>query len=454
MLTRVSPVFTAVFAWAVCGLMRWTAGGGNRWLLVAAAGGCCLAASLVFGQAFAGMIGRYQQFYWVAFAGPLLLVCVAAAVGWFRFAFRFTPLAFHVLLMGLNYVGALPVHSLADLAPGDDLAARAVQLIPGARLLYRPTVRERQTDFRFPRRLLRVGDELLLAAGPMGDARLFAFDRRSGERRRAVKYEGLIRDMQASSDGGAVWASDWDYSELTVLDPSTLATRCRLNLAASGLHSPWLIRSLRDRIYLTSQTNPLLAEFKLPPDANPCEATLARSIDFHRIGYLPFTDGVFGLDVDEARGTALVTAGMLERRYQLALVEVGLDDFAMRRELRMPCGVEIARVSDASRVLLPSYYLPAIFEVDVDRWELARTIRAAANVFGLAYDPARRLIYAASRVAGLLQVIDYATGKLVREDFVGNKPEPLLLDGDELYVASRWGVLAIDLSAYVGPPRR
>jgi hypothetical protein len=396
---------------------------------------------------------RYEFFYWVSFASPLLLICIAGLAGWFRLAFRAVPLALHVLMIGLSYVGALPIHAWGDLLPGSDAAARAVARIPGARLAYRPNAVESRRDFRFPRELLRFGDELVLAAGPMGYTEILAVSPDAAQQRREVVFPGLIRDLAPSADGAAIFATNWDFSELNVLNSGTLAADCRVSLKPDKLDTPWNIMAVGDRLYMTNVTLPLFAEYAISPSNVGCGATLSRVIDFHQMGFTPFTDGAYGLDVDPARGTALVTVGMLDGRYLLALVKIGLDDFRIRRELRFPSGVVIAPVTGTRRVLLPSYYYPVIFEVDLDAWSVVRRIRSAPNIFHLAYDPARRLIYAVSRAAGVLQAIDYDTGKLLREDPIGNKADPLLLDGDRLWIASRLGIIEIDLAQYAGPPR-
>ncbi len=216
---------------------------------------------------------------------------------------------------------------------------------------------------------------------------------------------------------------------------------------------PWAMKRVGDRLYVTSVTPPLLAELRLSREGQTCNMTLNRIIDFHQIGYTPFTDGVYGLDVDPDRGTILVTVGMLEGRYELSLVEIGLDDFAIRREMRLPSGVTIFPIPGTHRVLLTSYYQPKIFEVDLERWELVRTIHAAPNIFCLVYDEGRRLIYATSRTTGTLQVIDYNSGRVVREDVIGNKAQPLYDDGDRLFIGSEFGIIEIDLKRYLGAPR-
>jgi hypothetical protein len=453
MMARLSPLFVAICLLAVLGLMRWTAGGGRRWLLAVAAGGACLAATAILGWSFWAVGNRYKMFYWVAFVSPLLLVCIAGLAGWFRLAFRAVPLALHVSLISLNYIGALPVHSFGDLVPGSDPAARVLRRIPGARFAYRPTAEEARLDFRFPRELSLLRDRLVMTAGPMGATTVYTIDPRDGRRLRTESFPGLIRATAVHSDLDAIFTANWDYPDLNVLDPRTLATRCSLSLHPDNMVTPWNLRIADDRLYMTNVTLPLFAEYAIPAGRGGCGAKLARIIDFHRAGFTPFTDGAYGVDVDPARGTALITVGMLEGRYLLALVEIGLDDFRIRRELRFPSGVVIAPIAETRRVLLPSYYYREIFEVDLDAWKVVRAIRSAANIFHLAYDPARRLIYAVSRAAGVLQAIDYDTGRLVREDPIGNKADPLLLDGDRLLIASHLGIVEIDLTKYVGPPR-
>jgi DNA-binding beta-propeller fold protein YncE len=276
---------------------------------------------------------------------------------------------------------------------------------------------------------------------------------RTGEHSHTLTINGLFRDAILSPDGTQIWATDCEFQELMAIDLSTLTVKCRRNLAADNLMTPFAIKRAGDRLYLSNVTYPILAEFRLGSEELMCHMILNRSIDFHRIGYTSFTEGVYGLDVDPTRGTAMVTVGMLEGRYELGLVEVGLDDFAMRREMRLPSGITIFSLPGAHRVLLPSYYQPKIFEVDLDRWKLVRTIHAAPNIFSLAYDEGRRLIYATSRTTGTLQVIDYNSGRVVREDVIGNKAQPLYDDGDRLFIGSEFGIIEIDLKRYLGAPR-
>jgi hypothetical protein len=451
MLIGISPFFTAAYALIVLALLRWTAGGGARWPLAAAAGTGAAAAIPIFATALSGFGHYSRSSYWILFVGPLAFICVAALAKRPRLAFRTTPLALGTLLMGLSYVGALPVNSLADLSPWGDPAA-ALERIPGASLVYRPTAAEARTDFRFSRRMARVGGNLALAAGPMGHTRLFTVDDRTGEKRRDVLFKGLVRDMMNGPDGTELWVTDWEYAGLGALDPTTLEVKCRKSLDADQIRTPWNMTAAGGRIYMTTVTYPVLAEFAVPPDGDICKASLTRKINFYEAGLTPFTDGAFAVDVDPARGTILVTIGMTEGRYMLDLIEIGLDDFRVRRTLRFPSGVRILPIPGTRRILLPAYYASRIFEVDLDQWRVTRTIPSAPNIYQMAYDQSRRMIYASSRSAGTLQAIDYGDGRIVRSDFIGNKAEAMLYEGDRLFIATRWGIVGIDLNKYVGPP--
>jgi hypothetical protein len=437
MLARLSPVFTGAYVLAIVALMRWTAATGGSWAAIA-----------LFAVAFSGYGYDAASIWWLLFVAPVFVILVAGMAEWRRLAFRTAPAALTTLLMGLNYVGTLPAHA-ADLFPWSDPAA-ALQRIPGARLIYQPTAAEARTDFRFSRKLVRLDGKVVLIAGPMGDTRILTVDERTGEKLVGVRFRGLIRDALVSPDRTALWATNWQSAELVEISPSTLTWDCRVGLNQQRLLTPWSIRIAGDHLYMTNMIPPFLAEFQIPLDGRACGLRPTNLLNFNAVGYAPFADGAYGLDVDLTGRRAWATVGMLEGRYAIGLVEIDLDRFAIRRDLRLPSGVTITTLPGMHRALLTSYYYPEIFEVDLDRYELVRTIKAAANIFSLAYDDKRGLIYGTSRSGGVLQVIDYATGKLVREDVIGNKPEPLLMEDDRLFIASRWGIVEIDLTKYTG----
>ena len=73
--------------------------------------------------------------------------------------------------------------------------------------------------------------------------------------------------------------------------------------------------------------------------------------------------------------------------------------------------------------------------------------------FKVAFDSARKLIYASSRITGTVRVIDYATGETLHNLPVGAKSEPLYYDesADALFTGGASGIVQIDLARLLGP---
>jgi hypothetical protein len=69
----------------------------------------------------------------------------------------------------------------------------------------------------------------------------------------------------------------------------------------------------------------------------------------------------------------------------------------------------------------------------------------------LKFDRARGLIYAASKVAGELLVIDYATGKTLARAPIGARPGALAYEkeNDLLFVASKLGIIQIEVPTFL-----
>jgi len=273
-------------------------------------------------------------------------------------------------------------------------------------------------------------------------------DRSTGE----LKISGLIRDMKPVGTGGRIGCVNWQDANFVVVDLETLTIRRRINLAPSELFTPWNFAVDGKKVYITNVTHPILAEFSLQGEGDDIDLSLQRKINFYETGYTKSTDGAFGLYLHPNQRSAYVLVGMMEGRYRVGLVEVDLESFRITREVRLPAGITLIPVEGTNNVLLPSYYYDAIYEVSLTTMEVVRRIEAEASIFSMEFDSARGLLYATSRTAGLLLVLDYETGKILHSVYVGNKPEPLLFDRDrdELYIGSMLGILRIQLGAFLG----
>ena len=393
--------------------------------------------------------------YLVFFAGPLLVFAVLYFFRWYRLAFRAAPIMLHLLLVGLNYIGVLPMNSVYDWVPSADSGKYYVAQLPGAARLYTPTPREARTSFLFARRIFPVGDRLIFSYGPMGLTGIFSVDLKSGAVNRTT-LAGLVRDLKPSPDGRTLRGVNWQEAKFLLLNADDLRPECSGDLNPFRLKTPWEAEFNGDRVYISNVTYPILTELAAGDDQNPCALTLRRAIDFHAQGYTRFTDGAFDIYIDTARRRLYLLVGMLGGEYQMGLVEVDLDEFRVLRDLRLPAGTAILPVPEKGTLLLPSYYYDRLFEVSPTEMKVLRVIDADPSVFSLAFDPKRNRIYTASRTTGKLAVIDYGSGRTLKHEPVGAKPEALYLDrgADCLYLGSGAGIIRIDLTAFLDAQTR
>ncbi|NLH50683.1 MAG: hypothetical protein GX444_19075 [Myxococcales bacterium] len=450
MFAKNSWLFTGAVSAVILGLM-WTAvrSPRSRYLRVIP-----LAALLLVAWRIRIAFGETEKddpvLYLVFFAGPVLVFAVLCFFRWYRLAFRAAPIMLHLLLVGLNYIGVLPVNSVYDWVPSHDGGKSYVERLPGATRLYAPTPQEARTSFLFARRIFPVGERLIFSYGPMGMTGIFSLDLKSGAVNRAT-LAGLVRDLKPSPDGRTLRGVNWQEAKFILLNAENLRPECACDLNPFRLKTPWEAEFDGDRAYISNVTFPILTELAVGENQNPCALTLRRTIDFHAQGYTRFTDGAFDIYVDAARRRLYLLVGMLGGEYQMGLVEVDLDEFRVLRDLRLPAGTAILPVPEKGTLLLPSYYYDRLFEVSPTEMKVRRVIAADPSVFSLAFDPQRNRIYTASRTTGKLAVIDYDSGRTLKHVPIGAKPEALYLDraADCLYLGSQAGIIRIDLAAFL-----
>jgi hypothetical protein len=445
---RRAPVFAALFLAAVAGFVFASLRRPRNRVLPVAAGAAALFVVFRVVYFFWDIAGP-KVGYMIFFAGPPALFLALFSLRSYRMAFRLTPLAFHMLLVFLFYVGDLPWR--AGFADAKDL-----DRLPGVTRVFSPPAPGRK-GMSFTRNLMVTPDEIYLAYGPMGVTQFAAIDR-SSNRLREARVPGLIRDLRLAADGKNLWAINWQDRALQVLDGRTLAVRCAVPLAPLDLYLPWNMAVDDGKIYISNVTYPIVAEFEADIGADRCRLTPRRQLNLYKSGYTRFTDGAYGLYLDRARRKLYATTAMLEAQYLTGLLEIDLDSFTVAREVRMPGGVTIEPVEGTPNILFPSYYYDTIFEISLAEMRVVRAIKAVGNIMALKYDKGRGLIYAASKTSGELLVFDYATGKILTRVLVGARPGAMAYEreSDSLWVASRLGIVKIDLRTFLAkltPPQ-
>lgn len=389
----------------------------------------------------------------IFFCGPLVGFSVLLGFGATVPAFRLLPLVLHTALIGLSYLGIIPVHRLArefvttPAAGGGPPVANRF----GVTRLFPPGDEQPGAPFTFLRKMVLSSERAFVSFGPT--CGIYSVDREMGALRE-LTTSGLVRDMNWSPDGRYLWATDWTLGDFIAVDPDTMRSHCAVDVFHQGLATPWNFVVAGDKVYASNVSMPIVAELSVELDGDACRVTVDRQIDFHATGYTRFTDGAFGLYVDRARNRLYVVVAMLDARYEVGLVEVDLSSFTVVRDLRLRAGgMVIVPVNGRETILIPSYYGDLIYEISLPQMALVRTIRATPTITVIEQDDRRGLFYATSRTSGELLIIDDARGEVIRTFAVGAKPEAMRLDAatDQLFLGSARGIFRIDLARFWSP---
>jgi hypothetical protein len=138
-----------------------------------------------------------------------------------------------------------------------------------------------------------------------------------------------------------------------------------------------------------------------------------------------------------------VVVGPLGDSPQYGLLKIDLETMNIEDEIRLQFIMVIKNLENTNTLLLPSVYLPVIYEVSKETLELKRIIKSDPNIYSIEYDQKRNLLYTSSENTGKFSVIDYRSGQTIKTVFIGNKLSPMTYDPtmDTLYLGSKNGLL-------------
>jgi hypothetical protein len=387
-------------------------------------------------------------FYSIIFGAPAILFVVLLWIKFFSTGFRVNLLVLHMLMIGFNYMGMLPIGDWRDLLPGERVPTDYYDHNSGVEVIYPKKVGEIDSSFSFLRDMVLTPDKVFINYGPT--CGFLAIDRKNGSAR-CLPINGLVRDFKFGPGDNLFWATNWENSAFMVIDPETLSLKCSVDLFRFELATPFNFIVEGDSFFISNVTYPILAELKAAAGEGYCSISLEKSINFQSEGYTKFTDGVYGIHLDRANDRIYALVGMLKGEYSIGLVEIELSTFKILRDVKLPSGMTIIPVEGRDTVLLPAYYSDKVYEVSLSKMELLRTIDAESNLLEMAHDKKRGLFYGISRASGQLVVINDADGKVVRKLYVGAKPAPFWFDkqADKLFIGSSRGILKINLVQFI-----
>lgn len=387
-------------------------------------------------------------FFMAIFCLPAVLISALLWGRWFSAAFRALPLAFHMSLLALNYVGVLPVHALADLNVFRAEEPAEIRGKPGVRQVFpRPGTRP-DASFQFLRKIVPADGQWYLNYGPT--CGIYALDTENGEARH-LALEGLMRDVKPAPDGDGVWGLDWFNGEFLHIRGVPPRIVCRCDLFAQGVTTPYEMMILKDRMFVTNVTPPTVVELVREEGGDACSWRAVRSLDLRKSGFTLLSDGAYGMHYVPETDRLYLVVALIEDRNISSFFEIDAKRLKVLRELRLRTANPVFPIPGRAGVLIPAYYTPELHEVSLETMTILRTIKTAPNVGTLVVDAKRGLFYALSRAKGTLMVIDDEPGRVVGEWTVGDKPDPISLDepNDRLLIAGGAGVFEIDLAPFL-----
>jgi hypothetical protein len=384
--------------------------------------------------------------YLIMFAGPPAIFCLLLWMRAHITAFRIAPAVLHMLLIGLNYIGILPVHSVRDIIPFTDSGGAVVRAIPGATIVYPFSGAKADSSFLFLRKMVVIDKTIYVNYGPT--CGLYAIDRETLKADK-LPLPGLLRDLQIAPDGKNLWGTDCTNGDFMEIRTDPLSIGCVKDIFEMGITTPYNFISEDERFYISNVTHPRAIEMSWEDKSEPCSIKINKSLDLFKTGFTRFTDGAFSIHLDRENGKLYVNVGLVDETDLNSVAEIDLSSFHVTRSAKMTGGTWFFPI-DGRRILVPSFYNADLHDLSLDSMSVTRTIKAGPNIVSLAHDKKRGLFYALCRSPGTLQIISDKEGRVIRELPVGAKPEPLWLDekNDSLLLGSAIGILQIDLPRF------
>lgn len=465
MLAPLSPGFTALYAvvvlWLLVLAIRTPRNAWLRWVptvgaLLLIGKTTSIFAPYVFAGSETGIAARPAGtllYYLLMFAGPASAVAFFMWLRSYSLAFRLIPLTFHMAQIALHYMGTLPVASIYEVMPFGDMSKLAVSRNEGVSVFFPPPGEKAGSSYLFLRKLLVTPQSMYLNFGPT--CGMYAIDRQS-RRMRTLPIPGLMRDLQLSQRPGEIWGLNWLNGDFVSIRAEPLEVLCQRDLFEMGITTPYNMIVDGDRLYISNVTRPIVAEFGWDDPQNSCSLKLRRYLDLHSAGFTKFTDGAYGMHLDRETDHIYLVAGFMADENISAVVEIDLESFTISRSVRLTAGNPIFPINGRRSVWVPSYYTAEMHEISLDSMTVRRTVPAGPNLVSLVQDEKRGLFYGLCRAPGTLQVIEDASGRIVRSVYVGAKPEPLWFDrdNDRLFLASGTGIIEVDLPVFLGEDRQ
>jgi hypothetical protein len=416
----------------------------------------CISAGISFYSSRMMEIDSRGGFYLTAMALPVVLLCMGVMMNRRRLAARSMLFLLAVNALLPFYFGVVPYFSsrpsvgraLCRLTPGCDMEFHGgpVSPAPGMTRIYPDAGEKPAFPMAFMRGFYFDGTRSMLFGtyGPTcGFIRLDTKTRRMD----VMEYRSLIRYLWSEDALPYLVAPDWINADMLVVRKKSFNIERRIDLFRTGIRVPMSMASDENFLYVLSTEPPALARF----EKNSLRP--AGTIDFKKQGLTPHSHGAYALALDGENGRAFVQLGVYDFSGKFRLVRLNTGDFKTEAWKDIGTGsILMTALPNKRTVLMYDYYTHRVTEISEDTLTAIRSFEGVTNCRGAEYDEGRNLLYMVGAGLGELAVIDYKSGRKIRNYYIGNKAGALAYvpKEDSLFVGSGSGIYRVNLQIFTG----
>jgi len=266
-------------------------------------------------------------------------------------------------------------------------------------------------------------------------------------RMEVMEYRSLIRYLWSDDNLDYILAPDWVNADMLVIRKQSFSIERVIDLFETGISVTMSMDSDDAYLYMLSTEPPALVRFdrkSLRP---------AGMINFKKQGLTPYSNGAYAFALDKENGRAFVQLGMYDFAGKFRLVRINIANFKTEKWKDVHTGsILMTALPRARTVLMYDYYTNRVTEISEDTLETIRSFEGVTNCRAAAYDEGRGLLYMVGSGLGELAVIDYKSGKRIRNYYIGDKAGSMayLPEEDKLFVGSGSGIYRVDLQVFTG----
>jgi len=291
----------------------------------------------------------------------------------------------------------------------------------------------------------RDGRMIYFTGGRTGE--LFSRDLGSGAIVKKKIIDSNLLQIESDQWTHHLFVLDSAGGRLLEIEPGTMRSLAGGSILTDWGVVPHRVMPMDKQVYVTYSEMPGVAEFSARGFRE------YGGIQFRKTGMTTFRTGAWDLAAVREIDRLIVLAGVQGTGGSSVILGIDPIRFKASSFTVLPdSGPAMAVAPENRKAYVTSFFRRKIYEVDLVEMRLSRTLPGPRVCRAIVYDPSRRLLYAAGRFDGVLEVIDTASGKRINSEYACRKIETLELDEkrDRLWLSCVKGIYSIELSEYIG----